>query len=101
MTANANQNKTLDAILADPKLRAEWIKYQLRIRGQSLAQIARDAGCNRNTVTSVWTRRYPAMQRRIADALGMSPEILFPERYSTKSAPSGKGRRSGRGASKK
>jgi Ner family transcriptional regulator len=99
MSTNDKQNKTLDAILADPVLRAEWVKYQLRLKGLNLTKIAKAAGCNRQAVSNVWKRSYPAMEKRIAAALGLTPEFLFPERY-PKTGRAGKGKSAKRGKAK-
>lgn len=73
-----NQSKRL---IRDPDTRWAWIKYQLQLQGRSLAQVAHDAGVTRQCVYHVGHMTYPRMEKIIADALGMEPKDLFPERY--------------------
>lgn len=61
--------------------RNEWIKFQLRIRGSSLSQLARDLGVTRQAVRNALSSRYPRMERVIAAEIGLDPEIIWPERY--------------------
>lgn len=61
--------------------RNEWIKFQLRIRGSSLSQLARDLGVTRQAVRNALSSRYPRMERVIAAEIGLDPEMIWPERY--------------------
>lgn len=61
--------------------RNEWIKFQLRIRGSSLSQLARDLGVTRQAVRNALSSRYPRMERVIAAEIGLDPETIWPERY--------------------
>jgi Ner family transcriptional regulator len=61
--------------------RNEWIKFQLRIRGSSLSQLARDLGVTRQAVRNALASRYPRMERVIAAEIGLDPETIWPERY--------------------
>lgn len=70
----------------DP-LRKEWVKFQLRARGDSLSQIARDEGLARNTVAMAFLKPYPRMERIIASRLGLRPEKIWPERYDAHGRP--------------
>lgn len=70
-----------DSIPADPMQRNEWIKFQLRIRGSSLSQLARDLGVTRQAVRNALSSRYPRMERVIAAEIGLNPETIWPERY--------------------
>jgi Ner family transcriptional regulator len=74
-------------ILADPKRRRAWISFQLTERGTSLAEVARNGKVKRQTLYRVFDRRYPRMQRLVADALRMEPQVLFPERYDADGLP--------------
>lgn len=62
-------------------LRWEAIKRALRDANTSLEQIARESGVTAPAM--VKTKQYPSGQQAIAAALGLAPEILFPERYKT------------------
>lgn len=61
--------------------RAEWIKYQLRLKGYTLARLGREIGVDRCTPGHALRRPYPKMERAIAEKLGMHPMDLWPERY--------------------
>jgi len=65
----------------DPLQRNEWIKYQLRIRGSSMSQLARRLGVTRQAVRNALSGSYPKMERAIAHEIGRSPEHIWPERY--------------------
>ena len=61
----------------------ERLKAELRIRGTSLAQIARDLGVTNTTVSLValGKQRSQRVERALADAMTTTPADLFPERY--------------------
>lgn len=61
--------------------RSEWVKFQLRVRGLSMADVSRSLNCERSTARKVFERRYPAVEARIAELLGCSPADIWPERY--------------------
>ncbi|PTU03800.1 nucleotide excision repair protein, partial [Pseudomonas sp. HMWF031] len=44
-------------------MRWEWIKFQLRAKGTSLAQLARQLGVERNALNNVKRVAYPRMER--------------------------------------
>lgn len=67
--------------------RREWIKYQLRLRGTSLAQVAREQGVSRDAATLALRKPYPRMERALAKALDLKPEQLWPERYDASGRP--------------
>jgi len=70
------------AVPLDTQARKEWIKYQLRLRGSSLAKIARELGINRHNCHNALVRRpYPRVQRAMAAKLGLQPHQLWPEWY--------------------
>lgn len=61
----------------------ERLKAELRIRGTSLAQIARDLAVSDASVTLVGKgfQRSARIERALAQAVGTTPEALFPGRY--------------------
>jgi len=65
----------------DPLQRNEWIKYQLRIRGSSMSDLARRLGVTRQAVRNALSGPYPRMERAIAHEIGRPPEHIWPERY--------------------
>lgn len=54
----------------------------LKKRGTSLAALSREAGLASSTLANALTRSWPRGEKLIADALGISPEIIWPSRYS-------------------
>lgn len=68
----------------DPTIRKEWIKFQLAVRGYSLAALAREHGVTRQQPQAALTRPYPKWERIIAEHLGMTPQQIWPERYQQK-----------------
>lgn len=75
-------------IPSNPEQRWEWIKYQLRTRGTSFANLARQLDVQRNAVTGVKRLPYPRMERAIAKALDLSPAMIWPERWNADGSPS-------------
>jgi Ner family transcriptional regulator len=75
-------------LLRDPKKRWAWILYQCNLRGFSLASLASRHGVVRETLYQVRHKRYPRMERIIAEALGLTPKDLWPERYDDDGLPS-------------
>ena len=78
-------NKT--EIPLDPTQRWEWIKYQLRTRGTSLAMLARELDVSDTAVKNAKRTAYPRMERAIARALGLKPIDLWPERWNSNGTP--------------
>ena len=89
---------TTKRLLANPKKRRAWVIYQLLLKGQTLADIARGANVERQTLYHAFDRPYPRMERVLADAIGLTPQQLFAERYDADGLPTrrkgiGNGRR--------
>jgi len=61
--------------------RHERLKADLRVRGSSLAKIARELGVTDGAVTQVGKRisRSTKIEKAMADLLQTTPEQLFPE----------------------
>lgn len=72
----------------DPDHRWEWIKFQLRVKGTSLAKIARALGVSGPAVRNAKHLPYPRMERAIALALGFKPIEIWPERWGANGKPS-------------
>ncbi len=75
------------ALLTDPVKRQHWIQYQLKMRGSSMAAVARQHGTKPDCLRQVWRKTYPKAEKRIADALGLHPADLWPERYDKDGLP--------------
>ncbi len=61
----------------------ERLKAELRIRGTSLAQIARELGVTDSALSLVGKgfHRSRRIEKALADAVDSMPEALFPDRY--------------------
>lgn len=81
--------REIDAFIISLSLeqRAEWIKYQLRLRGYSLAALAREAGVGRHAPQYALRHPYPRMESLIAQKLGLHPAQVWPERYHLDGTP--------------
>lgn len=74
-------------LIADPKKRTAWVLYQLKLQGKNLASLAREAGVKKQQTAKAMYAPYPRMEKVIADALGVAPKALFPERYNEDGLP--------------
>ena len=82
------------ALFRDPVKRRAWVKYQVQLQGRSMAQLAADHGVKRATLYQTFQRPYPRMEAIIADAVGLTPQELWPERYDADGLPNRPNRRS-------
>lgn len=58
------------------------VKYALHKKGITLKGIADAYGLtSSSTLSSVFTRSYPLNEKRIADAIGVHPMVIWPSRY--------------------
>lgn len=58
------------------------IKAAINKAGTTLAGIARAYGMKGSTsLSSTFTRSYPLNEKRIADAIGVHPKVIWPSRY--------------------
>ncbi|EAS1759915.1 transcriptional regulator [Salmonella enterica] len=53
----------------------------LRKRGTSMAALSRDAGLSSSTLGNALYRHWPKGEKLIAEALGVTPEQIWPSRY--------------------
>lgn len=74
-------------IPTNPTARWEWIKYQIRSRGLTLAELSRRLGVELGTLASVKRTPYPRMERAIAAALELQPAAIWPERWNQDGTP--------------
>lgn len=58
------------------------IKSALEKRGITLRDLSRQAGLSPDSLRNVFTRSWPRAERIIADALGITPQEIWPSRYS-------------------
>ncbi|HAF6280280.1 TPA: transcriptional regulator [Salmonella enterica] len=59
----------------------EDIKAELKKRRISMAELGRLNGKSIHTVKNALDKPYPYGEQLIADALGLKPEDIWPERY--------------------
>lgn len=71
----------------DVEARWEWIKFQLRVRGCSPAELARQLGVTDRAIRAVKHAPYPRIEREIASRLGTSPQLLWPDRWDVDGMP--------------
>lgn len=77
-----NNGHIIDAsIPEDTEKRREWIKYQLKIRGISIAKLAREHDVSRQALSTALVRSNPRWEYVISSALGVAPNAIWPERY--------------------
>lgn len=65
----------------DPRERAIWVKAQLELNFSNLTKLAKEAGVSRQAVASALVRPAAKLEGVIANALGVTPQELFPERF--------------------
>jgi Ner family transcriptional regulator len=63
------------------------IKAALEKRGVSLAQLSRRNGYHETAAGRALRISWPEMERIIAEALGISPQSIWPDRYSRDGLP--------------
>lgn len=75
------------SVFNDSKKTAEqdWhradILAELRKKGWSLRSLADEGNVSYNTLKSVLDKSYPKMERLVANAIGVAPEIIWAGRY--------------------
>lgn len=74
-------------IPTDPDQLWEWVKFQLRLRGSSLAQVGQELNIPRQSVHNAKRVRYPRVERAIAQKLDMTPGDIWPDRWHPDGAP--------------
>ena len=65
------------------------IKCALEKRGWSLRSLAVHLGLHHRTLNQAFQQSYPASERRIADAIGIHPMVIWPSRYNADGTPNG------------
>jgi Ner family transcriptional regulator len=80
-------------VLTDDALRRTWVTYRLQRLSKTLADVAEAAGVKQNTIYHAFLRPYPRIEQHIAEAVGLQPHQLFPERYDALGNPAKRGPR--------
>ena len=65
----------------EPAIRRVWICGQLRIRGTSLRALALKAGVTHQAMSAALMAPNVHLEPAIAEAIGMTAQTLFPERF--------------------
>lgn len=71
----------INAVPKEPAIRRAWVQMQLRIRGLSFSEIARQERCSRQAVAAALLVPVYRLECAIAEAIGLQAQNLFPERY--------------------
>ncbi|KKK65122.1 hypothetical protein LCGC14_2977320 [marine sediment metagenome] len=69
------------SIFHDPRQRALWVLYQLRLRGKNFATIGQELGLSNSNVRDALFRPNYRVEQKLANILDVPIETLFPERY--------------------
>lgn len=65
----------------------EEIKAAIRMRGSSMAELSRQHGYGISAVRQVLRHPWPAIERLVADHLGVPPQEIWPDRYGEDGMP--------------
>lgn len=80
-------DNALRAILKDPRKRRSWVLYQLQLEGRHLSDVAAANGVTRQCIYHAFRVPYPRMEMLLAQAVGLTPQQLFGERYDADGLP--------------
>ncbi|MCB5162608.1 helix-turn-helix domain-containing protein [Marinomonas algarum] len=81
MECNENKKKVeLVEKLSDKEIN-RWVKYQLKIRGLSIAKIADENSVSRQAVSAALNRGCARWEYVVAEYLDMKPHEIWPDRY--------------------
>ena len=80
-------DSTTRQLFTNPAKRRAWVKYQIHMQGRTMSAVADEAGVKRQTLYQAFQRSYPRMEKIIADAVGLEPAVLWPERYDEHGLP--------------
>ena len=74
-------NRTINSPPRDPRERAAWVQFQLRLRGLTCADIARAEGVTARAIRQALYLASQYLEKAIAKAIDLTPQELFPERF--------------------
>ncbi len=84
MTAPKNPASEAEReIFRDPVKRRAWVQFQLKIRGLSFAEIARQQGVVPQAVSAALGSNSLSLEEAIASAVERPVRVLFPERFTS------------------
>jgi lambda repressor-like predicted transcriptional regulator len=82
MNQKASKKAESDAEIPAPDWHPADIKSALNKVGKTLAMVAEDHNLNSgSSLSKALTSSSPVAERRIADALGLHPKVIWPSRY--------------------
>jgi Ner family transcriptional regulator len=67
-----------------------WIHHSLKMRGLSWKKLAAKFNYHPNSIKTAKNYAYPAVEKIIAEAVGLKPQDLFPHRYTADGTPIGR-----------
>lgn len=65
----------------EPKAKRMWVRHRLEEQGFTFASLAQSLGVTRQCVHKALYASYPRMEKAIAEAIGLEPSFIWPERY--------------------
>lgn len=65
----------------------EEIKAAIRMRGSTMAELSRQNGYVDSVVKQVLRKPWPAVEKIVADYLGVAPQTIWPDRYGPDGMP--------------
>ncbi|MDR0775903.1 MAG: helix-turn-helix domain-containing protein [Azonexus sp.] len=69
------------------------IKAELDKAGWTIRSLAVHHGISATSVSHAFVRSYPLNEQRIADAIGVTPQVIWPSRYNTDGSKKPRGMR--------
>ena len=76
-----SRNLTKNDVPKNPAGRRAWILYQLRLRNLNLRKLGEKVGVSRQAMSYALHAPNSRGEAVIAEALGLKPQELFPERF--------------------
>lgn len=73
--------------IENPGWHSARIKMELEVRGWSLASLSREHGYSPTAAGRALRTTWPHMEQVIAEALGVEPRIIWPDRYDANGVP--------------
>lgn len=69
----------------------EDIKAEIKRRGHTVSELSEGLGFASTALSMRWrkTRAWPVLDERLADFLGTTPQVLFPDHYTKEGKPKG------------
>ncbi len=71
-------------IFRDPRQRAHWVLYRLRLQGKNFKTVGDEIGISGSNVRDALFRSNWWVEVKLAETVGVPIEELFPERYDAK-----------------